>query len=74
MEKKGAGPNRRHSSPGKVNVGAFKGHTMSQISNAKLAAKKLKHRQKQRRAKKAMVKRSVCLRQDSALEVSAYTA
>ena len=32
---------------------------MSQISNAKMAAKKLKHRQKQRRAKKAMVKRSI---------------
>ena len=52
-------PNRRHSSPGKLNHKAFKGHTMSQISNAKMAAKKLKHRQKQRRAKKAMVKRSI---------------
>ena len=52
-------PNRRHSSPGKLNHKAFKGHTMSQISNAKIAAKKLKHRQKQRRAKKAMVKRSI---------------
>ena len=52
-------PIRRHSSPGNVNHGAFKGHTMSQISNAKFAAKKLKQRQKHRRAKKAMVKRSI---------------
>ena len=52
-------PMRRHSSPGNINQGAFKGHTMSQISNAKFAAKKLKQRQKHRRAKKAIVKRSI---------------